>query len=119
MAWGHLGLIKGITSALRRYQEVQAVRFIAASQPHAVDVLNAIPMRREFRVPSCFMRIIVQRRLGLPLDESLARGAPTRTARGGQVQDPMGDAASNIGRAGYNQRHAHVLSRLVKCMQSS
>ena len=30
----------------------------------------------------------------------------------------MGDAASNIGRAGHNQRHAHVLSRLVKCMQS-
>ena len=49
----------------------EAVRFIAASQPHAGDVLNAIPMRREFRVPSWAMRIIVQRRLGLPLDEAL------------------------------------------------
>ena len=64
------------------------------------------------------MRVIVQRRLGLPLDESLARGAPTCTARGGKVQDPMGDAASNIGRAGHNQRHAAVLRRLVQCMQS-
>ena len=33
-------------------------------------------MRREFSVPSWAMRIIVQRRLGLPLDEALARGAP-------------------------------------------
>ena len=96
----------------------EAVRFIAVSQPHAGDVLNAIPMRREFRVPSWAMRIIVQRRLGLPLDEALARGAPTCTARGGRVQDPMGDAASNIGRAGHNQRHKHVLHRLVLCMQS-
>ena len=40
------------------------------------------------------------------------------TARGGKVQDPMGDAASNIGRAGHNQRHAAVLKRLVQCMQS-
>lgn len=71
-----------------------------------------------FRVPSWAMRVIVQRRLGLPLDECLARGAPTCTARGGKVQDPMGDAASNIGRAGHNQRHAAVLRRLVQCMQS-
>ena len=71
-----------------------------------------------FRVPSWAMRVIVQRRLGLPLDEALARGAPTCTARGGKVQDPMGDAASNIGRAGHNQRHKHVLHRLVLCMQS-
>ena len=78
------------------------VRFVSASQPHAGDVLNAVPMRREFRVPTWAMRIIVQRRLGLPLDAS---GEPTCTARGGRVQDPMGDAASNIGRAGHNQRH--------------
>ena len=30
----------------------------------------------------------------------------------------MGDAASNIGRAGHNQRHKQVLHRLVLCMQS-
>ena len=34
----------------------EAVRFIAASQPHAGDVPNAIPMRSEFRVPSWAMR---------------------------------------------------------------
>ena len=52
----------------------EAVRFIAASQPHAGDVLNAIPMRSEFRVPSWAMRVIVQRRLGLPLEGSGALG---------------------------------------------
>ena len=34
------------------------------------------------------MRIIVQQRLGLPLDEALASGEPTCTARGARVQDP-------------------------------
>ena len=53
-------------------------------------MFNAVPMRRDFRVPTWAMRIIVQRRLGLPLDEALASGEPTRTARGGRVQDPMG-----------------------------
>ena len=33
-------------------------------------MFNAVPMRRNFRVPTCWaMRIIVQRRLGLPLDD--------------------------------------------------
>ena len=96
----------------------EAVRFISVSQPHAGDVLNAVPMRREFRVPTWAMRIIVQRRLGLPLDEALASGEPTCTARGGRVQDPMGDSASNIGRAGHNQRHHTVLRQLVLIMQS-
>ena len=88
-----------------------------ASRTHAGDVLNAVPMRREFRVPTWAMRIIVQRRLGLPLDEALASGEPTCTARGGRVQDPMGDAASNIGRAGHNKRHQTVLRQLVLIMQ--
>ena len=120
---GGRGWLVDFTGRCGRYSKCEfvqreAVRFIAASQPHAGDVLNAIPMRSEFRVPSWAMRVIVQRRLGLPLDECLARGAPTCTARGGKVQDPMGDAASNIGRAGHNQRHAAVLRRLVQCMQS-
>ena len=83
----------------------------------AGDVLNAVPMRHDFRVPTWAMRIIVQRRLGLPLDEALASGEPTCTARGGRVQDPMGDSASNIGRAGHNQRHQTVLRQLVLIMQ--
>ena len=97
----------------------EAVRFtfVSASQPHAGDVFNAVPMRRDFRVPTWAMRIIVQRRLGLPLDEALASGEPTRTACGGRVQDPMGDSASNIGRAGHNQRHQIVLRQLVLIMQ--
>ena len=68
-------------------------------------MFNAVPMRRDFRVPTCWaMRIIVQLRLGLPLafpstiDEALASGEPTCTARGGRVQGPIGDSASNIGR---------------------
>ena len=59
----------------------EAVRFIAGSQPHAGDVLNAIPMRSEFRVPSWAMRVIVQRRLGLPLDDSSVSRAVRRRAR--------------------------------------
>ena len=80
-------------------------------------------MRRDFRVPTWAMRIIVQRRLGLPLafpstiDEALASGEPTCTVRGGRTQDPMGDSASNIGRAGHNQRHQIVLRQLVLIMQ--
>ena len=81
----------------------EAVRFVSASQPHAGDVFNAVPMRRDFRVPTWAMRIIVQQRLGLPLDEALASGEPTCTVRGGRAQDPMGDSASNIGRAGHTQ----------------
>jgi hypothetical protein len=92
----------------------EAVRFVSASQPHAGDVFNAVPMRRDFRVPTWAMRIIVQRRLalarlGLPLDEALASGEPTCTVRGGRTQDPMGDSASNIGRAGHNQRHQQTV----------
>jgi len=39
----------------------KAVRFtfVSASQPHAGDVFNAVPMRRDFRVPTWAMRIIV------------------------------------------------------------
>ena len=72
-------------------------------------------MRRDFRVPTWAMRIIVQRRLGLPLDEALASGEPTCTVRGGRAQDPMGDSASNIGRAGHNQRHQQTVCCGTAC----
>ena len=51
----------------------KAVRFtfVSASQPHAGDVFNAVPMRHDFRVPTwASMRIIVHRRLSLPLDKA-------------------------------------------------
>jgi hypothetical protein len=38
----------------------EAVRFVSVSQPHAGDVFNAVPMRRDFCVPTWAMRIIVQ-----------------------------------------------------------
>ena len=91
----------------------ESVRFVAVSQPHAGDILNAIPMRRGFRVPSWAMRIVVQRRLGLPLDAALSR-----STRDGKPHDAMGDAASNVGRAGHNQRHREVLDCLVRIMRS-
>ena len=81
-----------------------------------IHVDDAVPMRRDFRVPTCWaMRIIVQRRFGLPLDEALASGEPTCTVRGGRAQDPMGDSASNIGRAGHNQRHQQTVCCGTAC----
>ena len=96
----------------------EAVRFIAVSQYQAGAFLNAVPSRRDFRIPTWALRIAVQRRLGLPLDEALARGAPTCSARGGKVQDPLGDAASNIGRLGHCGRHNSLLAALAKVMRS-
>ena len=61
----------------------EAVRFIAVSQYQAGAFLNAVPSRRDFRIPTWALRIAVQRRLGLPLDEALARGYhSTRRSRG-------------------------------------
>ena len=94
------------------------MRFIAVSQYQAGAFLNAVPSRRDFRIPTWALRIAVQRRLGLPLDEALARGAPTCSARGGKVQDPLGDAASNIGRLGHCGRHNSLLAALAKVMRS-
>ena len=96
----------------------EAVRFVAVSQYQAGAFLNAVPSRRDFRIPTWALRVAVQRRLGLPLDEALARGAPTCSARGGKVQDPLGDAASNIGRLGHCGRHNSLLAALAKVMRS-
>ena len=87
------GSASGTSCSWRACLGARRCGFVSASQPHAGDVFNAVPMRRDFRVPTWAMRIIVQRRLGLPLDEALASGEPTCTApctaRGGRVQDPM------------------------------
>jgi hypothetical protein len=55
----------------------EAVRFVSASQPHAGDVFNAVPMRRDFRVPTWAMRIIVQRRLALGSPRPSPRRGPS------------------------------------------
>ena len=61
----------------------EAVRFIAVSQYQAGAFLHAVPSRRAFRISTWALRIPVQRRLGLPLDEAHARGAPTCTGAAG------------------------------------
>ena len=96
----------------------ELVRFVACSQRNAGAFLNAIPMRAGFRFPSWAMRVAVQRRLGLIIDEALASPEPTLSARGGRVQDPLGDAACNIAHAGCSERHHHVVAALVRIMQS-
>ena len=115
---GGRGWLVDFTGRCGRYSKCEfvqreAVRFIAASQPHAGDVLNRTPSpcgpssgcRRGRCASSCSGAFSACR------SKSVSRArAPTCTARGGKVQDPMGDAASNIGRAGHNQRHAAVLT---------
>ena len=94
----------------------EQVRFVAVSQPHAGDFLNAIPMRKEFRIPSHIMRLSVQRRLGLPITAAAALGEAAKTSKG-RVLDRHGDAAVNDGRAGHAGRHDTVLKKLVAVMR--
>ena len=94
----------------------EQVRFVSVSQPHAGDFLNAIPMRKEFRIPSHIMRLVVQRRLGLPITAAAALGEAAKTSKG-RVLDRYGDAAVNDGRAGHAGRHAAVLKKLVAVMR--
>ena len=94
----------------------EQVRFVAVSQPHAGDFLNAIPMRKEFRIPSPILRLSVQRRLGLPITAAAALGEAGRTSKG-RVLDHHGDAAVNDGRAGHAGRHAAVLKKLVAVLR--
>ncbi|EOD38865.1 hypothetical protein EMIHUDRAFT_251615 [Emiliania huxleyi CCMP1516] len=57
--------------------------------------LNAVPSRRDFRISTWALRIAVQRRLGLPLDEALARGYhSTRRSRG--ARRPARRAAASL-----------------------
>ena len=87
----------------------------ARHSPHAGDVLNAVPMRRDFRVPTWAMRIIVQRRLGLPLDEALASGEPTCRAVAFRILCAIRRAIS--GAPATRQPHQTVLRQLVLIMQ--
>ena len=93
----------------------EAVRFVAVSQPHAGDFLNAIPMRAAYRMDTWQMKLSVQRRLGLPLDAALA--ANVGRSLKGKVQDAMGDQAINDSVAGHAGRHKSLLEVLVRVLR--
>ena len=93
----------------------EAVRFIAVSQPHAGAFLNAVPRHAYFQINTWAMRILVQRRLGLPLTATAAKGA---LSRHGKEFDVMGDLATNDGKAGHQTRHYEVLTELVRRLRS-
>ena len=93
----------------------EAVRFIAVSQPYAGAFLNAVPSHRVFRINTWAMRILVQRRLGLPL---AARPVPGLLSKHGCEFDVMGDMATNDGKSGHQTRHHDVLVELVKRLRS-
>jgi hypothetical protein len=73
------------------------VRFVSASQPYAGAFLNAIPMRKPFRIPTWALRIVVQRRLGLAL--SAAVGTHVLDSHG-RLFDVHGDAGPRRTRVG-------------------
>ena len=56
------------------------------------------------------MRLLVQRRLGLPLTAVAVEGA---VSRHGREFDVLGDLATNDGQAGHQTRHYMVLRELV------
>ena len=74
----------------------EAVRFIAVSQMHAGIWLNAVPKFEAFAIPTWAMRLLVQRRLGLPLTATVVPGA---LSKHGREFDVMGDLAANDGHA--------------------
>ena len=98
---------------LQRVQHVSlrdAVRFMAVSQPFAGAWLNAVPSHRPFALHTWAMRLLVQRRLGLPLTAVAVEGA---VSRHGREFDVLGDLATNDGQAGHQTRHYMVLRELV------
>ena len=48
---------------------------MSVSQPYAGAFLNAVPMRKPFRIPTWALRIILQRRLGLALSAAAGTDA--------------------------------------------
>jgi hypothetical protein len=91
------------------------VRFVAVSQPHAGAFLNAVPKWAHFRIPTCHMRVAVQRRLGLPL--LAAAGSLDRRSAHGKAFDCYGDVAQCDGEEGHATRHHLVLEALVKVVR--
>jgi hypothetical protein len=92
----------------------EAVRFTAVSQNQAGAFLNAVPMHKQFRVPTWAMRIQVQRRLGLPITAAAGRQTSSR----GKQLDPHGDMAQNDGRGSHTGRHTQALKMVVDIARS-
>jgi hypothetical protein len=88
----------------------EAVRFVGVSQPNAGAFLNAVPALKSFRIGSWAMKIVVQRRLGLPLSAAAAEGC---FSKHGHRFDAYGDVAANDGVAGHQSRHYEYLKELV------
>ena len=91
------------------------MRFVAVSQPHAGDWLNAVPSHRPFEIHTWAMRMLVQRRLGLPLTATAPRDA---LSKHGREFDVLGDLAGSDGVSGHQTRHYHVLRELVARLRS-
>ena len=89
----------------------EAARFIAVSQPHAGDYLNAVPKHAAFRMPTWALRIVVQRWLGLPL-LAAAAASGGKSGRHGQALDSYGDVATNDNVEGHATRHFLILQAL-------
>ena len=81
----------------------ESIRFISVSQPHAGSFINAVPSRHGFRVPTWCLRLVLQRRLGLPL--LAATAAIGRRSRHGRLFDSLGDVAAADGESGHQTRH--------------
>ena len=92
------------------------MRLVAVSQPGAGAWLNAVPKHAPFRLPTCHMRVAVQRRLGLPL--LAAAGSLDRRSVHGMAFDCYGDVAQNDGEAGHQTRHYLVLEAVAKVIKS-
>ena len=113
----HLGWIRFVAAAARRGLR-EAVRATSVSQPYAGAFLNAIPMRKPFKMPTWAMRISIARRLGLPLQAGLRAGAEALLSRSNRQFDRYGDVAQNDGKAGHAQRHKAVNSKLGEVLRS-
>ena len=89
---------------------------MAVSQPYAGAWLNAVPKFKAFKIHTWAMRLMVQRRLGLPLTAQVPEG---ERSRHGRAFDVMGDLATNDGKSGHQSRHHSVLVELVTRLRSS
>jgi len=106
----HHGAWYKLWSELAAVSTREALRLVAVMQPYAGAWLNAVPKSRPFQIHTWAMRLLVQRRLGLPLTAVAAEGA---TSKHGKAFDVMGDLAANDGKAGHQSRHHAVLVELV------
>ena len=94
----------------------ELVRFVAVSQPYAGVFLNAVPKYESFRMQTWALRIVVQKRLGLPL-LAAAAAANEQRSRSGRVFDAYGDVAQNDGVHGHQTRHWLVLEALYDALK--